>query len=133
MDSELPAKPRLVRYAPHWTEGEAAYSCLTLAIVADFYDPHIGVMRTMELAEHNPIHSISGFWNAYSDAGLFGFYLVVEPGLDAVVKMYSSVSRSRICWCIFPFTNRQTIQPQRQNSSHIRHARDRSHHAGDHR
>jgi processing peptidase subunit beta len=61
-------------------KGEAAYSCLTRAIVADFYDPHVGVMRTMELAEHNPIHSIASFWTPYTDAGLLGFYLIVEPG-----------------------------------------------------
>jgi processing peptidase subunit beta len=61
-------------------KGEAAYSCLTRAIVADFYDPHVGVMRTMELAPHNPIHSISGFWTPYSDAGLLGFYVIAEPG-----------------------------------------------------
>lgn len=61
-------------------KGEAAYSCFTRAIVADFYDPHVGVMRTMDLASHNPMHSISAFWTPYSDAGLLGFYAIAEPG-----------------------------------------------------
>eukprot|EP00906_Rhabdomonas_costata_P027860 RCo039561 len=61
-------------------KGEAAYSCFTRNIVADFYDTHHGMFKLGEFYEHNPIHSISAFWTPYSDAGLLGFYLICEPG-----------------------------------------------------
>lgn len=61
-------------------KGEAAYSCFTRNIVADFYDPHLGVYKLGQFDDHNPIHSITSFWTPYSDAGLLGFYLIVEPG-----------------------------------------------------
>jgi processing peptidase subunit beta len=72
-------------------KGEAAYSCFTRAVVAEFYDPHVGKFRIKNQAPHNPIHSIQSFWTPYSDCGLLGFYAIVENGkpythdLDAVV------------------------------------------------
>lgn len=48
--------------------------------MADFYDPHLGVYKLGQFDDHNPIHSITSFWTPYSDAGLLGFYLIVEPG-----------------------------------------------------
>lgn len=61
-------------------KGEAAYSCFTRNIVADYYDPHLGWNKLGQFDAHNPVHSISTFWTPYTDAGLLGFYLIVEPG-----------------------------------------------------
>jgi processing peptidase subunit beta len=61
-------------------KGEAAYSCMTRAVVAEFYDPHSGAFKALDVASHNPVHSLQTFWTAYNDTGLLGFYCVAEPG-----------------------------------------------------
>eukprot|EP01004_Peranema_trichophorum_P003340 NODE_2332_length_1612_cov_81.615178_g2003_i0.p1 GENE.NODE_2332_length_1612_cov_81.615178_g2003_i0~~NODE_2332_length_1612_cov_81.615178_g2003_i0.p1 ORF type:complete len:495 (+),score=102.43 NODE_2332_length_1612_cov_81.615178_g2003_i0:55-1485(+) len=61
-------------------KGEAAYSCFTRAIVADFSDGHTGALRSFRKYDHNMVHSLQALYTPYADIGIFGFYVIADSG-----------------------------------------------------